>query len=192
MRRLTLAFVLTATGCTMATTPNAVGNDPSPLSSPGGVTVYPSCVPDTWSPRPEPLPSSPVSMADLSGRWFGSSVEEAPGPLSICNLSPKYLLELNQDGQVLKGKLVLTGFEGRGVFRNPEALQGTVDDGLIKLTGVEDAPEGPITREYELTYHTQTQHLSGLRDGRPFWLVPVVTPSTCPPLPNTCQSTPVP
>lgn len=132
-------------------------------------------------PSPGPKPSSPVSIADLSGAWvFGDKGEPPAGPVIGCR--PDQTLTIQQPGgTAVAASVSLCG----GTCRTTEKLSGQNRQGEVQLDGTYQGnldPQ-PTTVRYRLTYRPETQHLVGTRDGQPFWAAPFLAESgpACPP-----------
>jgi hypothetical protein len=134
------------------------------------------------SPSATPIPSSaPITAANLSGNWiFGSANEPARGPVSTCN--PFQLWQLSQNNSTLSGN-VESCLGPCAAFT--EKVSGTNQNGQVQLSGEGktsfDASPTPVN--YQLVFNAQTQHLTGTRNGQPFWAAPYVTPPSCGPQP---------
>lgn len=134
----------------------------------------------TEEPGGAPLPvasplRAPVSARDLSGNWvFGERREPPAGAVSTCD--PTQSLTLTQSGEAtLSGDVTSCG----GKCVKLESFEGTNQDGLVQATGQYkgNLSESPEPVAYLLRYDATTQHLTGTRNGRPFWAAPWVTPS---------------
>jgi hypothetical protein len=111
-----------------------------------------------------PLPA--LSEVDpLSGWWsYGTGPEPPPGPRHDC--SPGSYIDLYQKGQALTG----TAYVCSGPCGLVSSLRGTVVDARVHLEG--HRPDAtPAHLIYELSWNPGTQHLTGTRNGEPFWAV---------------------
>lgn len=169
--RLFAVFILFALySCLNEACTNPLSSDRMPVTS--------SCSPTT---SPLPLPSANVSTDNLTGDWFSSNHDWPSGPIGSCQANVAYNLRMTQSGTKLTGTVSLVGYpQGGGLYVFPETLSGTDNNGLIKLSGEERHADGKtVATTYQLRYNKQTQHLSGTRNGQPFWLIPIVAQS-CP------------
>jgi hypothetical protein len=124
------------------------------------------------SASPIATPSVAVSASDLSGSWvFGSTDEPPAGPVLGCY--PFKLWNLQQTGTAVTGD-VQACIGPCAAYT--EGTRGTNAQGRLTLTGTEkpspDASPAPVT--YDLTFQPGSGHLTGTRNGAPFWAAPFV------------------
>lgn len=149
---------------------------------PGSGIVGPGPSPSTSS-VPSAPPSTSVTAEDLSGAWvFGEAAEPSAGPVVGCY--PFKIWNLTQSGTRLTGS-VNACIGPCAAFT--EETQGTNQNGQVALSGEQaDSPQGartPVT--YQLTFDARTKHLTGTRNGKPFWAAPFIqkSPEACGPAP---------
>lgn len=170
---------------------------PSPPAPPMNSSPLPSCSPLRQYPTPAVVPSSPVTVGNLTGDWYGAEQDMAAGPMYLCNFSARYILSLRQDGETLSGTLKFRSYVGLGVFQHPEVFTGENVGGVVSMSGVEKVPpraqppKPEALHQYRLQFNEETQHLEGFRDAQPVWLIPIVYPD-CPPSPENTWCWPVP
>jgi hypothetical protein len=143
-----------------------------PAGTTGGTTTGTGGGTATGSPGP--VPSSPVSASNLTGRWaFGSRNEPSPGPVAACTAGQ--ILSLNDQGGALSG--------GVSVCAGPcdlvETFTGRNANGQVTLQGSfkGNFDSKPTAVDYALTFNPATQHLVGTRSGTTFWAAPLVSPA---------------
>ena len=120
---------------------------------------------------------SPVSVDNVTSGWLIGSVDEpAAGPVAGCY--PREVWQLEQKGEQVTATL------DRCVGPcepSPESAQGTNRAGRLQLEGtyqLAGSNQPPERVVYDLTYNPQTRHLTGTRNGRPFWAAPFVRKSS--------------
>lgn len=124
------------------------------------------------SAEPAATPGTPVSAQNLTGTWlFGTQNEPSPGPVLGCYAFKLWKLE--QTGSAVTGD-VLACIGPCSAYT--EGTQGVNTGGHLTLTGNErpspSASPAPVT--YDLTFDARTGHLTGTRNGAPFWAAPFV------------------
>jgi hypothetical protein len=137
-------------------------------------------VPDGTTPSSGPVAGAsplraPVSSRDLSGNWiFGERKEPGPGAVATCG--PSQSLAIAQNDEALNGQVSTCA---GGNCNTIETFEGTNQDGLVQGSGQYKGnfSQSPEPVAYVLKYDANTQHLTGTRNGRPFWAAPWVTPA---------------
>ncbi|WP_437516851.1 hypothetical protein [Sorangium sp. So ce1099] len=115
-----------------------------------------------------PSSSSAAEADALTGLWsYREGPEPPPGPIDHCSVGNH--LKLRQTGEALTGEEAICA----GPCYPGFTLQGTIKGRRVHLEGttapVDQSSEKTVHRVYELSWNPDTQHLTGTRDGRPFW-----------------------
>jgi hypothetical protein len=169
-------FALALAGCTVAVTPAPI---PTGSPKPGASGTPAPAASLTPAPASSATPSAPASafpLDDLSGPWtFGSSAEPTISTVTVsCIGYAATTLDLQQTGNTVTGTVTAC----MGACRLTERLTGTRSQFHLDLTGTASsgsATDGNVT--YSLDLSPQTGHLSGTRNGQPYWAVRAVPPA---------------
>ncbi len=127
-------------------------------------------------------PAPPLSLANFvntdGNTWtFGQGLEPTAGPVTSCYPVDHFTLYGN-------GPTVTFGRPVNVLMMPPELrnakspgslVTGTNVNGHLEVTGKWD----DAAATFSLDFNTKTQHLSGTRNGTPFWAAPFIQKADC-------------